>query len=271
METTHVIQVDGKSYFVCFQGFDEPMKVQTTGGELFTFSPWRYKAHMEALGLSLEFGEEGLALDVGLFCQCVARRVVRPVGDDANLEGLILWWASGGNVNIPVQIVQNSWLNLGSTRVQLEGWSNGDRVHALSLCVVKDGEYEYLDVVGYLDRMIRASVKEIRHETELDDLDSGAATALIQAVIRLNLPESSLPEDIYNGNPEAARIHAQTTLRLCAALGWLPSQVWKTPAVEVDRLLAILDRVQPLQPPSPATSSRLADHPDAVVIHFGDD
>jgi hypothetical protein len=71
--------------------------------------------------------------------------------------------------------------------------------------------------------------------------------------------------------PKPTRI----TLRLCRALGWTPTQVWATPAVEVDRLLRLLDRTASQRidarrrPVSRAPS--LADHPDATVIRIEDD
>ena len=78
-------------------------------------------------------------------------------------------------------------------------------------------------------------------------------------------------EALLQGGP-AARECAARTLRLCQALGWTPARVWATPAIEVDRLLRMLDLVQPsAAAPRPAGRRSLADHPDATLIRIDDD
>jgi hypothetical protein len=90
---------------------------------------------------------------------------------------------------------------------------------------------------------------------------------LLHATVALNLAGDE-EEALLDGGP-AAREWAARTLRLCQALGWTPARVWATPAAEIDRLLRMLDLVQPAAPPRPPP--RLADHPDATVIRIDDD
>ena len=119
--------------------------------------------------------------------------------------------------------------------------------------------------------MVRASVKVSNPEMSLDDLDAGAAATLIAAVISINMPEAPLPVDSLKRDSLFSVEQSRSTLRLCAALGWTPSKVWQTSAAEVDRMLALLDRVQPEPSSQFSRQPGLANQPDAVVIHFEED
>jgi hypothetical protein len=270
-EKLRVIKVDGADYPVRFNGFDRPMEVRAPNGETLMFQPWRYRDHMAALNLCLNFGPKGLELDGEMFCGCVMRGSGIPENGAADFHGMALWWAGGGNQLPPDTPIADGWLDLGSTRVKLEPWSNENRIRALADSLIRDASGESLEVVHYLDTMVGASVKSFNPKAILDKLDSGATATLIAAVISINMPEAPLPVDGLKRDSLFSVEQSRSTLRLCAALGWTPSKVWQTPAAEVDRLLTLLDQVQPA--PSRQFSRRLglADQPDAVVIHFEED
>jgi hypothetical protein len=270
-KNSRVIKVDGAAYPVRFDGFDRPMEVRAPNGKIMSFEPWRYREHMAALNSCLNYGPRGLALDSDRFCDCVMGDSDIPADYDADFRGIALWWAAGGNQPNPASPGSDGWLDLGSTRVKLEPWSNADRMQTLADSLIRDASGDSLDVVHYLDAMVRASIKAIDPETALDDLDAGATVTLIAAAAALNMPQEPLPFDGPRRDSVFTAEQSRSTLRLCAALGWTPSKVWQTPAAEIDRLLALLDRVQPA--PSCQFTHRpgLADRPDAVVIHFEED
>jgi hypothetical protein len=268
---SRVINVDGVDHPVRFNGFDRPMEVRAPNGETLMFQPWRYRDHMAALNLCLNFGPKGLELDSETFCGCVMRGSGIPENGAADFHGMALWWAGGGNQLPPDSPNADGWLDLGSTRVKLEPWSNEDRIRALADSLIRDASGESLNVVHYLDTMVRASVKAFNPEMSLDDLDAGAAATLIAGVVSLNMPEEPLLFEDVKSDSLFTREQSRSTLRLCAALGWTPSKVWQTSAAEVDRLLALLDRVQPEPSSQFSRQPGLANQPDAVVIHFEED
>jgi hypothetical protein len=109
----------------------------------------------------------------------------------------------------------------------------------------------------------------------LAELDAAATRRLCAAIVALNHADATA--DPFAGLPAAL---VAATLRLCGALGWTLERVLSTPAPEVERLLALLDRVEVAQGSaqrrvrarSQAPSRpRIADHPDAVVFLFEDD
>jgi hypothetical protein len=187
-------------------------------------------------------------------------------------EPLALWWASGGG-DLPKEHAPagDGWLALSSAMIRLRPWTAAERLKALAECVNEQGSGSRLDLVGYLEAMVSASIMEILPERSIDELDSGCIAALLESVSHLNAAETPA---LIGGleAPNAARL-ARVTLRLCGALGWTPSQVWNTPAPEVDRLIALLELVngwgdseQPIGQPM----GGLASHPDAVVIQIED-
>ena len=267
---SQTIVVDGQAYSVCFRGFHEPMEVYGSDGNTFTFLPWTYREHMNALRLSLVSSIRGLDLLADEFCSQVLHRSGLTLENAADLGGLALWWASGGGAKFPGSNVDDR-LDLGPVRVRLKGWSNAERIYALSHNLMNDEAGEAFDVVGYLDAMVRASIETMDPLMDLDELDPVATATLIEAVLNLNAPEKLLPKIPFEEDSETARRYARTTLKLCASLGWTPARVWATPAAEVDRLVALIDLLQPAPVAQPSRSSGLADYPDAVVIHFEED
>lgn len=270
-EITQTIVVDDVSYSVEFQGFHEPMTVFRTDGDTVCFLPWTYRDHMKALSKGLLVTDNGLELSEEIFCRQVLRRCCREVEDDKGLGSLALWWASGG-MESPREPPLHDGLELGPARVTLKEWSNAERINTVYRSLISNDENESFDVVDYLDTMIRTSIESCEPEMDIDELDPQATSILIDAVVTLNTPEKCLPDIPFEDNSETARKHAETTLKLCGVLGWTPTKVWNTSAVEVDRLLKLIDLSESRPPARQAVpTSGIANHPDAVVIQFEDD
>jgi hypothetical protein len=268
--TSRIIVVDEVAYPVRFRGFDATMDASGPNGETVHLRPWTYRDHLDALRLSLRPTAQGLELDTEEFCRCVLQRSGLPEDYAADLGGLALWWAGGGEPKATT-LTGDGWLDLGPARVRLRGWSSARRIRALANSLIEDESGESFDAVSYLDAMVRASIKATDPEMDLEQLDSDATATLLEAVVNLNAPEQLLPETAVSGDPGTVQKHARTTLRLCASLGWTPSRVWATPAAEVDRLLALIDLTQPGASAQSARPASLADYPDSVVIYFEDD
>jgi hypothetical protein len=188
-----------------------------------------------------------------------------------------LWWASGGD-GLERRDVEGG-VELGGRRFRLRAWTQLERMRALSGSVETRTEGgTSFDAAAYLGAMLRASVQAMEPEGPgLEDLDAATTAGLLDAVVALNVPDAEEPGGLPDEAPGAKEM-AAVTLRLCRALGWTPSQVWATPAPEVDRLLRLLDLTEgsPVARSAPAPAartggSRLADHPDAIVIHIEDD
>jgi len=239
------VVVDGIGYAVDFQGFDVPLEIVTPSGVKACLLPWRYRAHIDALRECVLPEDGGLRLE----SETLARRVLDhsriPPALHAELTPLALWWAAGGG-EAPAVTVDGEWYMLGAVRVRLRPWSSGERFAALAANLHQDESGMVLDMAGYLDTMIEASMLAIDPPVALAELDAASTLVLLDSAIALNVATAGAVEQSIMASPEAARI----TLRLCRALGWTPSQVWATPAAEVNRLLALLERVEGTPPPA---------------------
>lgn len=274
MDATGILEVDALAYPVHFQGFHAPLHVWPRGGAPVALRPWTCGEHLAALGRHLKPGAGGAVLDVEAFCAEVLAR--EGLGGEVarELAPLALWWAAGGGAP-PVRPGPDGELVLESCRLRLRTWTYGERLRALAGSVrVADGGRRF-DVGRYLGAMLDACVTEVSSVPGgLRALDSASTVGLLDAVVALNSAEEA--EEAL-GSAEVAAV----TLRLCRALGWTPSQVWATPAPEVDRLVRLLEALRgaaPARPVAAAASrsaaplggSRLADHPDAIVIQIED-
>lgn len=265
LATNHVIDIDGLVYATDFQGFDKAMNARSRSRAEVHLQPWPLSVHLNALDECVVPTARGLALDT----RELSRRVLvhSGVAEDAqtSFAPLALWWASGGETS-PAAL-GGGWYDCGGVRLHLRPWTSGERFQAMSHCRRADGDGERVDLGAYLRAMLETSVVTVEPARSLDDLDSGVTRSLLEAVTALNVVSPETPADSIPDTPEADRI----TLRLCRALGWTPTQVWATPAVEVDRLLRLLDRNAASQTAAPTRIARLADHPDATVIRIEDD
>lgn len=261
----HVIDIDGLVYATDFQGFDKAMNARSAAGAEVDLRPWPLREHLAALDECVVPTAHGLTLDT----RELSRRVLAHSGvaEDAQTRfaPLALWWASGGETS-PAALGGGRY-DCGGVRLHLRPWTSGERFRAMSRCRRAGADGERFDLGAYLRAMLETSVVTVEPARALDELDSGATRSLLEAVVALNVVS---PEELADGipdTPEADRI----TLRLCRALGWTPTQVWATPAVEMDRLLRLLDRTAASESAAPTRVARLADHPDATVIRIEDD
>lgn len=273
MQATSLLEVDAVEYPVHFEGFHQPLHVWLRDGRHAALRPWTCGEHLAALGRHLKPGASGVTLDTAGFSdEVLAREGLR--GPDAEeLLPLALWWAAGGGV-ARARPGPEGWWELGPCRVLLRPWTAGERLKALARCVRGQGEGRAFDAGLYLEALLEASVKAVE-PVGMDPrtLDAASTQALLEAVVALAVPEE---DEALLDSPEAAA----TTLRLCRELGWTPAQVWATPAPEVDRLLRLLEAARgatvACSSPGPRTGprprgSRIADHPDAIVIQLEED
>lgn len=260
-----LIDIDGIVYTTDFQGFDTAMNAQAPAGIQIKLQPWPLRAHLAALGECVIPTRLGLALDEPAFCRQVLQYSRAPERMHEVFAPLALWWASGGET-LPVAL-GGGWYTIGAMLAQLRPWTCGERFLALARCRLTTADGMSFNLGAYLRALLEAGVVALEPAQPLDDLDSATTQALLASVIGLNAATPDVDAKSFPDTPEADRI----TLRLCRALGWTPAQVWATPAPEVDRLLALLDRIE--HAPASATTgvTGLAQHPDAVIIHIEDD
>ncbi len=261
------LDLAGTPCLLDFDGFHRPLSV-FAGNITLSLSPWTYRHHMEALRFTTHTAGTDLRLDTRRLAAAVLAGTELPDALARSLEPVALWWAAGGDDALPTPPDEGEWLDLGvAGRARLRPWSERQRFAALSAALSGDGDDTWFDPVTYLDGMVRASLQVLDGPQPLDDVDSRGTALLLHATVALNLA-GDREDPLLDGGP-AAREWAARTLRLCQALGWTPARVWATPAAEIDRLLRLLDLLQPS--PRPSHAPRLADHPDATVIRIEDD
>lgn len=261
------LDLSGTPCLLDFDGFHRPLGV-FAGNIALSLSPWTYRRHMEALRVTTHAAGTDLRLDTRRLAAAVLAGADLPDDLARRLEPVALWWAAGGDDALPSLPGEGEWLDLGAAgRARLRPWSERQRFSALSAALSGEGDDTWFDPVTYLDGMVRASLQVLDGPQALDDMDARGTAVLLHATVTLNLAGDQ-EDPLLDGGP-AAREWAARTLRLCQALGWTPTRVWATPAPEIDRLLRMLDVLQP--PPRPARAPRLSDHPDATVIHIEDD
>ncbi len=269
-----VVEVDGIEYAVRFNGFHEPMYTWATDGTDVHLRPWTCGEHLRLLGRHVLPGSQGGALDSRGYARDMLEALDVPEHLADEMSPLALWWAAADGEQARHQVGAHGWLELESVRVRLAPWTHGARLGAMahSISAESDGTL-YFNVETYLKAMLKASVVEVDPaKCEILELDSDSAAALIDAVVGFNVPDSSIENQIAEAFQAGIQQMAANTLRLCRALGWTPSQVWATPAPEVDTLLSLLDIVAGKTPQAQSQPQfqGLAAHPDAVVIQIKD-
>lgn len=266
--------------------------------------PWTCADHLRTLREHLRSGSAGLELDSDRYADAVLdhatmtpatpstaemsahdRDAGRPL-DPEHRRALALWWANGLEPDRDPEAEapdREGWLSLGEgSSVELRGLTWGERLAAQRAALVDTGEGLEFDPVAYLEAMLERCVVQMRPARDLDALDARATRILLSAVTELNHP--SRDDDPLLGLPAHL---AASALRLCASLGWTLERILGTPAAEVSRLLSLLDAVEgpasehrgssfgaqprPRPVPRPSARPRMADHPDAVVLVFGED
>jgi hypothetical protein len=246
------VEIDGRRFAVRrIPGLDGgSLEVERSTDDHVRLRPWTHADHLDALDRHAYHDGAAPRLEpAGLAAEVLARTSSAPlppaIAED--LAPLALWWAAGGDEAVAELPQPRPWTGLARAR---------------ALDAHTDPSTGALRVGGYLAAMIDASAGPL----DLHALRGAAAAAVLDAVTRVNAPIDDLAEG--PGSIELAR----TTLRLCRALGWTPAQVWATPAVELDRLLALLDRMEAPPAPRPVQPGRsgLAAYPDAVIIQVGE-
>jgi hypothetical protein len=274
--------IDSHCYQIQFRGFAQPLNAQLEGGDAITLKPWPLAHHLNTLDRCSVISPAGVALDsAALAAQVLCFSAVAP-HLHAAFEPLALWWASAGAIaESPTPSGSASGgeddsavIALGAgLHAHLRLWTGAERLAAVMACQPETAR-EASQAPGpgrlgtYLGAMLQGCVRLDDPEAgDLAELDAGATSRLLQAVVRLNVLAASPRAEAMCDSPLAA----EATLRFCRALGWTPSQVWRTPALELDRLARLLDQSagwrRQASPPHGRFDPRgLARHPDAVVI-----
>ncbi len=276
----------GGPHAIRLAGFDRPLEVALPNGGLVRWPARTYADHLGGLRAGLALVGTRIELDLNRYLAAMPDHALLSATEQAALQPLALWWAGGcrpANA-APVLPAEDGSVEIEARRFSLRPWSARARLAAM-LASLRERDADAtggtpggdFDAVGYLDAMVRATlVQDAASATAapLETLPTRWALPLIDAAVGVNVlrPEA---EPLPGTGPQAQAAAAQT-LRLCRALGWTPTQVWAAPAIEVDRLLALLDRAEPV--PAPAARAprpaarpaprRLADHPDAVLIRI---
>lgn len=256
-----IVELDGRRFAVRrVQGpGGRALAVERPPADDLVLPPWTLGDHLAALDRHAYLEGQRPRVDLaGLAREVLARAAGPELADDdlAALAPLALWWAYDQGRPVP-----------SDTPPAVRPWTSLERARALDDCT----DPRTLEVRA--GALLRAMVLASAGDRDPLALSGEPALALLDAVADVNGP----PQDMSEG-PGSAEL-ARATLRLCGALGWTPSQVWSAPAPEVDRLLALLARLeapapararptppQP-QPSSPAFAhSRLAAYADAVII-----
>jgi hypothetical protein len=263
------ITIDTRVYTLTFNGFDASLHAAAPSGACVELQPWPLGEHLAALDSCVLAGSEGLGLDAEQFASRVLAHSGVPPGMRQEFLPLALWWASGGGEADKMETNGDGVYVIGSHRLRLRPWTGGQRAAAVSRCQTEEGAGRLRFNLGaYLHAMLAASVIPLPPDDALERLDSGMGAALLQAVLRLNV----VNPDEGEGSPLYAPDAARKTLRLCRELGWTPSQVWDTPAAELDRLeLLLAQAYTEASVPGIPRRAALTDHPDTVVIRIEDD
>lgn len=268
------IEVDGRRFVVCVGAPGESLEVDTSTGERVRLGRWSFDAHLLALDRHASVNEEGLQFDAEGFAREVLRGLEVPEAYLEELAPIALWWAASGGYEVSSEEKADGWTRVGSVRARLRPWTFAERSRALSESTLPcAGGGREFRLERYLRMMLRASIVSLEPTgVELSMLDGATTAALLAGALALNDAGGRDEDRRLKAADADSQELARVTLRLCKSLGWTPSQVWETPAAEVDRLLAMLAVAEPSAPaPSPARRApSLADHPDAVVIQVED-
>lgn len=245
-EGARAVIIDGRRFRVTPEVDGVWTRVESERGESVSLRAWTLAEHLEALERASAGSSDGVArFDDGCFAAEVLRRAGRgPTSSE--FEGVALWWALGGSgLDEDGEPGAGPWA--------LRPWSWREQVAAT--------ERAGGSLAAYLHAMLHASAGA--RVPEPSALAGRAALRLLEAVVAIN--SNNQRDDEMMGD----EARAEQTLWLCATLGWTPGQVWRTPAIEVERLLHLRgdrrDAARSLVDARP-TGSALARHPDAVVI-----
>ena len=268
--------IDGHSFAIAFEGFAQPLRtrIESTGESLeVALPPWPCARHLDGLRRHLYLDGERLALDAAGYADEMLAWAEVPAPLRERLRPLALWWALGrapsldngtetspdaGPVGVPDA---EGWVTLGpGLRARLRPWTWGERLAAQRAQLADTADGLDFDAVAYLERMLAACVQRIENAAgdvvALEALDPAAARTLMAAVTALNHPDRQATAPLAELPPlldaaEGYGAHGAGRLSL-------------RPAVPVPAPPKHKAATAPARP-------RIADHPDAVVILFGND
>ncbi|AKQ66590.1 hypothetical protein A176_003502 [Myxococcus hansupus] len=268
------IEVDGRCFVVCVGAPGETLEVDTSTGERVRLGRWSFDAHLAALDRHASVNAQGLHFNAEGFAREVLCGLEVPAAYQTELAPVALWWAAVGGYETSAGVQEDGWLRAGSVRARLRPWTFAERSQALSESThPSEGGGKAFNLERYLRRMLQTSLVSLEPAgMALSMLDGATTSALLEGALFLN-DTGGRDEDVRLKAADAdSQAFARVTLRLCKSLGWTPSQVWETPAAEIDRLLTLLEMTEPSAPAQrPAQRApSLADHPDAVVIQVED-
>lgn len=286
------IVIDGRAFAIELAGAGRPLAVQVAnalgGTDRVSLRPWPCACHLTSLRRHLYVDGHDLMLDSAGYADDVLGWAEVPAALWPELRPLALWWAYGApSPDEDVAPAASGRVQLGlGLWAQLRPWTWGERLAAQQASLGPIDGAESFDPVGYLHSMLAASVVRLEVDAgeapAMDELHAAATRRLLAAVSAINHRDAGALDTL---SPALAA----ATLRLCSAMSWTPGQVLAMSAPEVERLLALLDRVDDQvdgaghggtrwqrrsgAAPRPAVTARrprIADHPDAVVIVFGE-
>ncbi len=268
------IEVDGRRFVVCVGTPGESLEVDTSTGERVRLGRWSFDAHLSALDRHASVTGQGLQFNADGFAREVLRGLKVPVAYQEELAPVALWWAAAGGYEASTGVQADGWMRAGSVRARLRPWTFSERSSALSESTHPSaGGGKEFRLERYLRRMLQASIVSLEPAgMALSMLDGATTAALLDGAFALNDTGGRDEDSRLKAADADSLAFAQGTLRLCKRLGWTPSQVWETPAVEIDRLLTLMELVEPSAPTARPVqrAPSLADHPDAVVIQVED-
>lgn len=236
------LDVDGVAYDLDYRGHDVPLAARDADGGSLELQPWRLGQHLAALGHAARVVDGALTLDAEVY----AAHVLGDADRVARWGPLALWWAAGAAAEPPPGHAVRPWTLLA---------------RASAVQAACDRDTGAFAVGRFLERLV-ADCVTAQGDGDPLALPMLRGAPLLAAACRACAPEPLLPPGL--ADPALRRL----TLRVCTALGWSPAQVWRAPAEEVDRLLALLDQAP--APRRPSSVSSLAGLADTHTLHFDD-
>lgn len=218
--------------------------------------------HVTVQGAHVTLAQEALGNDL---LDAAGRRAE----GELDVWPLGLYWATrGGNALVKDD---DGCLCGDGVRARLRPWTFAQRAAALSDSLEEgaDGTQE-LRLWRYLLALLRATIVMLEPPlADVAELPSALGIALLNEAVSACVHRGAASPALSDVQP-LHRAMAARTLSLCQALGWTPSQVWGTPAAEIDQLITLMQISRGEAQPRLGRSRGLADLPDAVVIQFED-
>lgn len=242
------LRVDDRTFHLEFRGFDEPLDARLDDGRALRLEPWTLGRHLRAIARAARVEGGALRLDG----DALAAEVLGAEAPLVDWAPLGLWWASGGLAE-PESTPPSGYSVRACTWAERAG------------AVYDNAPEGRLDLAGFVAALVRACVSPT--DGAPPPLESPEGARLVDALAERNAPRVLVPPAF------ADPAFAAATLALVRATGRTPAEVWSAPAVEMDRVMALMHKPRPTAPRRAAPPARqgLAAFPDAVLIQVEDD